>query len=609
MAAIVLTLLLAFSGLRLSQASQRLAARRPLATISLRPPKPNVPAHENVPKADILLRDMDSRTFVARGLTGIENVAYTPSSYNIILNVGEIPFEVALDTGSADFWLISDGCHTSQCKGTPSFPLTTYASPTFSSVNDNQTAFNISFADTTSASGFVARENVQINDIQASGQAFGLVTNSNLTLGRSVSGILGLGFPRLSQIAASIPNAPPFLSGLVEAGRLAYPLFGLSLTTNTSGTLSMGAIDKSVVTNTSLISWHDVVPFAPLPNQNATETSPYLHWALPLDNLTVNGTATNLHPTYPNITGPSPLALLDVGDNGIYGPLEDVAAIFLALGTIRQVTRTKHLPNSFSKRLSDIVLKAGAWAIPCDITATMTFSFAGTNVTLQPSDYLIGPTQGDPNLCLSWPIALPPSADGLDWHLGTPFLRAVYSVFSFGVSGHEPPLIGLYPLSNTTSYTDNLPALSSEFSSLSATVSTTVPPVLLPTPVFTTPTYIFNTSVTPLPTIGQTSPFQSDMGNSTYSPLFSQAPSGAPGLALLVNATALPVVTSPGKVATLIVTDASGVHTIISTTSPIPTASLGRPPGSTGSARSNRYGLRVYLLWTLFSLSGLFVLD
>lgn len=37
---------------------------------------------------------------------------------------------------------------------------------------------------------------------------------------------------------------------------------------------------------------------------------------------------------------------------------------------------------------------------------------------LQPTDYIIGPASGNPNLCLSWPKALPPSSDGVDWQLG-----------------------------------------------------------------------------------------------------------------------------------------------------------------------------------------------
>lgn len=51
------------------------------------------------------------------------------------------------------------------------------------------------------------------------------------------------------------------------------------------------------------------------------------------------------------------------------------------------------------------------------------------NITLQPTDYLIGPVSSNPALCLSWPRATQSSGDGLDWHLGTPFLRTVYSIF------------------------------------------------------------------------------------------------------------------------------------------------------------------------------------
>lgn len=73
--------------------------------------------------------------------------------------------------------------------------------------------------------------------------------------------------------------------------------------------------------------------------------------------------------------------------------------------------------------------------IPCTSSATLTFSFGyatatvyqvptdecdsdGTAFVLQPSDYIIGPAAGDRSLCLSWPKALPPSADGIDWQLG-----------------------------------------------------------------------------------------------------------------------------------------------------------------------------------------------
>jgi hypothetical protein len=115
-----------------------------------------------------------------------------------------------------------------------------YHSPTFVTVNDNLTSFNATYVDGTgvsphaskrfvalhvtvkAASGFIARETVQLSDLIVANQAFGesssssspklispapgLITVSNLTMDDQISGILGLGFPRLSAISSSIQN-------------------------------------------------------------------------------------------------------------------------------------------------------------------------------------------------------------------------------------------------------------------------------------------------------------------------------------------------------------------------------------------------------------------
>ena len=63
------------------------------------------------------------------------------------------------------------------------------------------------------------------------------------------------------------------------------------------------------------------------------------------------------------------------------------------------------------------------------MTAELSLSDSGRTFVMQPTDYLIGPTEESPDLCLSWPRATSASSDGIDWQLGTPFLRTVYSVF------------------------------------------------------------------------------------------------------------------------------------------------------------------------------------
>lgn len=69
-------------------------------------------------------------------------------SFYVLANVGNISFQLALDTASSDLWLLSSDCTSSTCSSIPQYPLT-YESSTFGIVNGNLTEFNISFADTT----------------------------------------------------------------------------------------------------------------------------------------------------------------------------------------------------------------------------------------------------------------------------------------------------------------------------------------------------------------------------------------------------------------------------------------------------------------------------
>lgn len=127
-------------------------------------------------------------------------------------------------------------------------------------------------------------------------------------------------------------------------------------------------------------------------------------------------------------------------------------------------------------------------------------------------------------------------------------------------------MIGLYPLYASNVTVESAGAVSSFLASESIMVATTFPNFLVPTPTYTTPPYVFNTSVSaPIGEIVTTG-----LATSTYSPLLGT---------LHPNATALP--TMPGLVtlATVVLTDPSGsIHT---STSAIvrPSVVLGVPPG------------------------------
>ncbi|EPQ54079.1 acid protease [Gloeophyllum trabeum ATCC 11539] len=508
--------------------------------------------------------------------TGLLPVAWSDDeqSYYSVISVGNISFRVALDTGSADLWITSSACTTSACHSVPKYPLT-YQSPSFASVNDNNTAFSVSFADGTAASGYVAREKVQLSNLTVPNQAFGMVSQSNVTMGSQMSGILGLGFPRLSTISNNVVNATPFFASLSQQGIVNYPLFGLSLTRNTSGTLTLGAIDSSVVKDVSQIEWNEVVAFSPFGTER--NTTSYLQWAIPMGNILVNGSAITPSPTYPTAYSNQSLALLDVGTPGIYGPYQDVSSIFSAIDGSRLVD-TKD---------------GGQWALPCDVSETISFVFGTTNFTLQPSDYLIGPTSGNPDLCLAWPRASAPSSDGIDWQLGSPFLRTVYSIFSYGIDAKEPPMIGLYPRNNASAPVESPQYISSFMSAASATVATTLPNYLLPTPSYSTPPFAFNTSIPA--SIGQI--VTSDLATSTYSPILATPAA--------LNVTAIPTVSPSPTLLTLIITDTSGEVRTTTSTASTPSVTLGVPYGWSASAGSR---LPVPLSRTLLACLSLVVL-
>jgi len=422
--------------------------------------------------------------------------------------------------------------------------------------------FSASYADGSAVSGIVAREKVEIGGLVAVNQTIGLVSNSSILLSDEESGFLGLGFPRLSTISSTVTNSTPFFVSLAQQGLVNYPLFGLSLTNNLYGSLSLGAIDASIVTNPHNISWNDVAQFSPFGVES--NASSYLQWAIPLTSFGVDGlNSTQLTPlpTYANATGNISLALFDVGAPGIYGPYQDVTRLYELIDGARLIDANN-----------------GQWAIPCETSSTLSLTFGRRQYLLQPSDYIIGPASGNSNLCLSWLMALPPTSDGIDWQIGSAFLKTVYSIFSYGIDTKEPPKIGLYPLTtnivgnSSSTVTTPTPSQTSTSSvNLSSftpqtTIETTLPNFLVPTPTFTTPPYTFNTSIPA--SIGGI--VNSGLATSTYHAILAQA-QATTGF----NASAIPTISPPPSVVTVTLTDGK---TTVSTYS-LAAVTLGVPPG------------------------------
>lgn len=139
---------------------------------------------------------------------------------------------------------------------------------------------------------------------------------------------------------------------------------------------------------------------------------------------------------------------------------------------------------------------------------------------------------------------------------------------SFGINTKESPMVGLFPLANASAPIEPSASVSAFLASYSATVGTTLPNFLIPTPSPTAPPYTFNTSVSA--TRGQI--VKTGLATSTYVALLASKHQ---------NATALPAITPSPTVATLVITDTSG-HTLTSvSTAATPSITLGVPEGWT----------------------------
>lgn len=465
-------------------------------------------------------------------------------------------------------------------------------SASFESINTNGTVFNLTYADGSSASGFLGLDRIGIlgtgsQAVVVEDQVIGIVNSTTMDLeALGVSGIIGLGFPRLSVLVreaidegtasatasasvtstgsrtisatsstepldstsaffsilpietitplptststspslarrADVPDYfPPLLENLFahpsinsSSPRLSYPVFSLALANssaaysaaNANASITWGGISSAYVRSANDtgnlptvndIDWVSVVPFAraiqagdPTGNAASTlENEQYLYWAVPLGNLSVNGTALALEPTYNSTsTGiDGYIALLDVGTNGIYAPQQDAIRLFEQIKDARQVSE-------------------GTWAVPCDTEMTIGFTVGRTDIVLQPSEW-IDARVGSSGMCLAWPRVAPSAGDGVDWQLGTPVLRKVVVVFSYGISGEQAPLIGLLGLPPAAQITSSTTAsqtaratmtfvqdASEILQHITKTVGTALPNVILPDPSYTTPAYIFTT--------------------------------------------------------------------------------------------------------------------
>lgn len=169
--------------------------------------------------------------------------------YTTTIKFGDQEFNVVIDTGSSDTWLVENNftCKHSPNQADCDFGPTYTRSSTFTPINDQN--FAISYADERYLNGVFGNEKVTLAGITVNGAQVALVDEAGWSGDGIASGILGLGFPANTRAfkgtdetanteASQIPYYPLFTAMYVEGS--VPQIFSLALERDGTGQLAIG---------------------------------------------------------------------------------------------------------------------------------------------------------------------------------------------------------------------------------------------------------------------------------------------------------------------------------------------------------------------------------
>ncbi|GBE82352.1 acid protease [Sparassis crispa] len=337
-------------------------------------------------------------------------------AYLVDVIFGGQSFQLILDTGSSDLWVVSSNCDEQDCQGVPRYNDT-------SSLNLSDVPFDLKYVQG-SVSGTVGTETVSVGSFEISSQVFALASNtSGLDLtGTGNSGILGLSFA----VEAAIPDTSgrTFLENILAAFSEDNRFFAFNLGRGQSNSsFTIGQLDTTYVNSTSNLKFHPV---------SSAGGEGYNYWKLSMQSLTINSTEFALSDS--RVTGAStPISVLDTGTTLILGPTDDVDRFWQSIGASRKTD--------------------AGWEVQCDRSVIVGFVL-GDDSNRQ--EYIIDPADlswkedgQDDGWCMGGIQANDGVTSG-DWLLGDTFLRNVYVTHHVATSS-QPPTIGLFGLTDPVS--------------------------------------------------------------------------------------------------------------------------------------------------------------
>lgn len=337
-----------------------------------------------------------------------------PSFYFTAIDIGTpiSTFNVVLDTGSADFWVVDMTCQSSEgCEPN----LHRYNATASRTSHTSTTGFHLKYG-LGEVQGTMASDVVSVAGYTVSSLAFARAQKlGERTLTAPAAGVMGLGFSTL----ASVPHTTPFWELLASKGQMEELVFTFRLATDIDwderhhplhpgGVWTLGQIDHSQYEGQ--LSWSPVV--------SAFGPQGHGFWGVPLNGLKVNGEAIDL--------GAADTASIDTGMTLLGGPETLVGAMYAKV------------PGA--KRASGKL--AQYYTFPCHAQFNLTLVFNHVPYTLTNDSLNLGRVDSGSVDCVGAVFVKPEHDKTPAWVVGDVFLKTVFSAFSY-----RPPMVGFAPLS------------------------------------------------------------------------------------------------------------------------------------------------------------------
>ena len=333
------------------------------------------------------------------------------SYYYAQVSVGtpEQNFNVVLDTGSADFWLVDSDCGTAQnCASN----LNKYNAAASSTNIGSSTPFQITYG-TGAVRGTLAADKVSLAGYTVNNLTFAEASAvAANTVEYPTSGIMGMGFQSLSTSGAT-----PFWQVLEKQGVLSQNAFTFQLARNIDninpndpnindvenpgGVFTLGKIDSN--------QYSGDITYTNIPN-NLQNQQGLGYWTIPLGGISVNGNSADI--------GSNTLAAIDTGTTLIGGPASAIRAFYSQISGSRSAS-SAGMP--------------GYYLFPCSTNLNIQFTFGGKSWPMNTQDFNLGSfpyTNSQTCLGALFEIDLGSSSYGVpQWIVGDSFLKNVFSVF------------------------------------------------------------------------------------------------------------------------------------------------------------------------------------